>query len=176
MMALSAAFLAFGIVPVVFLLLEEVLLNLLDVFVALRRRREYSGYLERYELGDRRILSLGLERPENLKIFDGVVDRCGRQECIEKTATARGIVLVENSLGDRTLGERLTGLGNVDVFRFVVVDMEAEDVPVLNRVGDRVGMEFILEQVFCSSKRSRFPLDLPDGRIVFEDRGAGEAE
>ena len=43
--------LALGVVPVVLLLLGEVLLDLLDVLVALRRRREDGGDLERDEIG-----------------------------------------------------------------------------------------------------------------------------
>ena len=65
----------------------------------------------------------------------------------------------------------LAGLGNVGVFRFVVIDVEAEDVPVLDRVGDGVGMEFFLEQVFRGSQGGRFGFDLSDRRVVFEKSG-----
>ena len=43
---LERGLLALGVVPVVLLLLGEVLLDLLDVLVALRRRREDAGDLE----------------------------------------------------------------------------------------------------------------------------------
>ena len=54
--------------------------------------------------------------------------------------------------------------------------MEAEDVPILDRVGDGVGVEFFLEEVLGASKGGDVSLDLPDGRVVLKDRGASEAE
>ena len=80
-------------------------------------------------------------------VLDGVVDRCGGQQCVEASASARGIVLVEDGLGDRLLGERLTGLEDGGVPWLVVVDVEAEYVPILDRVVDGVGVEFFLEEV-----------------------------
>ena len=44
---LERGLLALGVVPIVLLLLGKVLLDLLDIFVALRRRREDGGDLER---------------------------------------------------------------------------------------------------------------------------------
>ena len=63
--------LALGIVLVVFLLLGEVLLDLPDVLVALRRRREDGGDLEGDEVGVFG-LALGLKLLENLVVLDGV--------------------------------------------------------------------------------------------------------
>ena len=54
--------------------------------------------------------------------------------------------------------------------------MEAEDVPILDRVGDRVGVELLLEEVLGGPKRGDVTLDLLDGRVFLEDRGASEAE
>ena len=54
--------------------------------------------------------------------------------------------------------------------------MEAEDVPILDRVSDCVGVELFLEEVFSGSKGGDVSLDLLDGRVVLEDRGASEAE
>ena len=47
----ESSLLALGVVPVVLLLLRKVLLDLLDISIALRRRRENCGDLERDELG-----------------------------------------------------------------------------------------------------------------------------
>ena len=143
---LERGLLALGVVPIVLLLLGKVLLDLLDIFVALRRRREDGGDLERDELwvGG---LPFGLELLEDFVVLDGVVDRCGGQQCVEASASARGIVLVEDGLGDRLLGERLTGLEDGGVPWLVVVDVEAEYVPILDRVVDGVGVEFFLEEV-----------------------------
>ena len=105
MMALSAVFLPSGSCLVVLLLLGEVLLDLLDVLVALRRRREDGGDLEGDELGVGG-LALGLKLLEDLVVLDGVVDRGGGQQRVEASASARGIVLVEDGLGNRLLGER----------------------------------------------------------------------
>ena len=95
---------------------------------------------------------------------------------VEASASARGIVLVEDGLGDRLLGERLTGLEGGGVLWLVVVDVETEDVPSLDRVGDGIGVELLLEEVLGGSQGGDVSLDLLDGRVVLEDRGASEAE
>jgi hypothetical protein len=41
----------------------------------------------------------------------------------------------------------LAGLGQLLAFGLEVIDMEAEDVPVLDGVGDGVGVELLLEEV-----------------------------
>ena len=61
-------------------------------------------------------------------------------------------MLVEDGLGDRLLGERLTRIEGGGVLWLVVVDVEAEDVPILDRVGDGVGVELLLEEVLGGSK------------------------
>ena len=70
---LERGLLALGIVPVVLLLLGKVLLDLLDIFVAPRRRREDGGDLERDELwvGG---LPFGLKLLEDFVVLDGVVE------------------------------------------------------------------------------------------------------
>ena len=88
----------------------------------------------------------------------------------------RGIVLVEDGLGDRLLGERLARLEGGGVLGLVVIDVEAEDVPILDRVGDGVGVKLLLEEVLGGSKGGDVSLDLLDGRVLLEDRRAGEAE
>ena len=56
-------------------------------------------------------------------------------------------MLVEDGLGDGLFGEGLAGLQGRRVLWSVVVDVEAEDVPVLDGVGDGVGVELLLEEV-----------------------------
>jgi hypothetical protein len=56
-----------------------------------------------------------------------------------------------------------------------VVDVEAEDVPVLDGVGDGVGVELLLEEVLGGRRRPA-PLDLLIGGVFLEDGRAGEAE
>ena len=68
------------------------------------------------------------------------------------------------------------GLEGGGVLWLVVVDVETEDVPILDRVGDGVGVEILLEEVLGGSKGGDVSLDLLDGRVVVEDRGASEAE
>ena len=80
-------------------------------------------------------------------------------------------------LGDRLLRERLTWLEGGGVLWLVVVDVEAEDIPILDRVGDGVGVEIFLEEVLGGSQGCDASLDLPDRRpLSSEDRGASEAE
>ena len=68
------------------------------------------------------------------------------------------------------------GLGSVLAFGLVVVDVEAEDVPVLDGVGDGVGVELLLEEVLRGLERRLLALDLLVGGVCLEDRRAGEAE
>ena len=91
---LKRGLLALGIVPVVLFFLGEVLLDLLDVLVTLRRRREDGGDLERDELGVGG-LPFGLELLEDFVVLDGVVDRGCSEQRVETSAAGRGIVLVE---------------------------------------------------------------------------------
>ena len=85
-------------------------------------------------------------------------------------------MLVDDGLRDCWLGECLSGLAGEVFFRFVEIDMKAEDVLILDRVGDRVSVEFILKKVLGGSKGGDVSLHLLDGRVVLKDWGAGEAE
>ena len=85
-------------------------------------------------------------------------------------------MLVEDRLGNRLLGKYLPRLGSGSIFRLVVIHVKAKDIPVLNRVGDSVSVEFFLKQVLGGSQGSRFPFDLSGGRIVFEDRCASKSK
>ena len=153
---LERGLLALGVVPIVLLLPGKVLLYLPNVRVALRRRREDSGDLERHELGGVG-LALGLELLENLEVLNGVVDRGGGQQRIEASASGRGIVLVEDGLSNRLLGEGLPGLEGGGVLWLVVIDMEAKDVPIIDRVGDGIGVELLLEEVLWWFEGWRHP-------------------
>ena len=143
---LERGLLGLWVVLVVLLLLGEVLLDLLNVLVALRWRREDGGDFEGDELGFGG-LALGLKLLEDLVVLDRVVDRGSGQQRVETSVSGRGIVLVEDGLGDRLLREGLTRLDGGGVLWLVVIDVEAEDVPVLDRMGDGVGVEIFLEEV-----------------------------
>ena len=56
-------------------------------------------------------------------------------------------MLVEDGLDDGLLGERLAWLEGFVVLGLVVIDVEAQDVAVLDGVGDGVGVQFLLEEV-----------------------------
>ena len=146
MMALSAVFFPSGSCWLSSFSWGRSLLDLLDVLVALRRRREDGGDLEGDELGVFG-LALGLKLLEDLVVLDGIVDRGGGQQRVEASASGRGIVLGEDGLSDRLLGEGLPVLEGGGVLWLVVVDVETEDVPILDRVGDGVGVELLLEEV-----------------------------
>ena len=85
-------------------------------------------------------------------------------------------MLVEDGLGNRLLGESLAGLEGRGVLGLVVIDVKAENVPILDRVGDGVGVECFLEEVLGGSKGGDVSRDLPDRSVVLKDRGASEAE
>jgi len=136
--------LAFGVFFVVLLLLRQILLELLDVRVALCGRGEDGGDLEGDEV---RIFELAavLHRVEQRVVLDGVIDAGCRKQGIEAPICGGGIVLVENGVDDRPLGQRIAGLGRVVAIGFEVVDVEAQDVAVVDGVGDRVFVQLLLE-------------------------------
>ena len=104
---LERGLLALGVVLVVLLLLGKVLLDLPNVRVALRGRREDGGNLEGDELIGVFGRALGLKLLEDLVVLDRVVDRGGGQQRVEASVSGRGIVLVEDGLSDRLLGVRV---------------------------------------------------------------------
>ena len=70
---------------------------------------------------------------------------------MNRAAAGGGVVLVEDGVDDGALGERLAGLEGVLAVGLVVVDVEAQDVPVLDGVGDGVGVQLLLEEVLAWS-------------------------
>jgi len=88
-------------------------------------------------------------------------------------------MLFEDGLNDRLLGDAFAGLRCLlarILLGFEVVDMEAQDVAVLDGVGDRVGVELLLEEVFRGPHGGRGVFDLPQGGVLLEDGCAGKAE
>lgn len=161
--------------PVVLLLLGKVLLDLLDVLVAFRGWGENCGNFEGNELwiGG---LSRGLELFEDIVVLDGLVDRRGREKRVEAAASGCGIVFVDDGLRHRLLRERLALLCGGAFFGPVVVDVEAEDVSIFDRVRNRVGVKLFLKEILGGSKSGDVTLDLLHCGIVLEDRGTREAE
>ena len=74
------------------------------------------------------------------------------------------------------LGERFAWLGRVLAFGLVVVDVEAQDVSVLDGVGDGVGVQLLLEEVLRGLQRLNVAFDPLVAGVFLEDRRAGEAE
>ena len=85
-------------------------------------------------------------------------------------------MLVEDGLDDGLLCQRLALLGHVFAFRLVVINVEAQDIPVLDGVGDGVGVQFLLEEVGGGLEGGLLTFDLLIGGVFLEDRRAGEAE
>ena len=54
-------------------------------------------------------------------------------------------MLFEDRLNHGPFGERLAGPGRVGTLGFVVVDVEAQNIAILNRMSDGVGVELLLE-------------------------------
>src|SRR5690606_23741445 len=134
-----------------------------------------AGDLERDEIGIGG-LALGLDGLEERVVFDRVVYRGGGEEGVEPALVRRGVVLIEDGVDDGALGKRLAGLGRVLALGFEVVDVEAKDVLVLDRVSDRVDVELALEQVLGGEVGSLVAGDLSARSVLLEDRRAGEAE
>ena len=67
-------------------------------------------------------------------------------------------------------------MGRSFPFRFEVIHMEAEDIGIFDGVGDGVGVEFFLKEVFGGLTRGLLILNLHMGGVLLEDGRAGEAE
>ena len=117
-----------------------------------------------------------MELLEDLDILDGIVDRRGGKERIETTACGGRVVCCEDCFGDGLLGEDLIFFGCDFAFGFVVIYMEAEDILIFDCMGDCVGVEFFLEEVFRGSHRFLFAFDLLLRGVFLEDGRACKAE
>ncbi len=109
-------------------------------------------------------------------VFDGVIDGRGGEQGVEAASAGGGIVLGEDGFDDGFFCQRFAGLGRVLAFRLEEVDVEAQDVTVLDGVGDGVGVQLLLEQVCRGAHGSGGVLDLLLRGIGLKDGCAGEAE
>ena len=80
-------------------------------------------------------------------VFDGVIDGRSGEEGVEPAPAGGGVVLGEDGFDDGLLGERFARLGQLFAFRLEVIDVEAQDVCVLDGVGDGVFVQLLLEEV-----------------------------
>lgn len=168
-------FFALGIDLVVLLLLGQVFLDLTDIRIPLGGWGEDARDIQRRERGIGG-LSLGLHALEQRVVFDGIVDGRGGEDGIEAASAGGGIVLGEDGFDDGFLGDGFAGLGWVFAVGLEVVDVEAQDVSVLDGVGDGVGVELLLEQVRRSAHGGLGILDLLQGCIGIKDGCARKAE
>ncbi|SFE02430.1 hypothetical protein SAMN05428977_100512 [Nitrosomonas sp. Nm166] len=131
---------------IVGLFLRQVFLNLLHVLVALGRRREHAGDVERLEvrIGGQFFRLHGFEQGV---VFDRVVDRGRGQNRIELASGGGGVVLGQDCFNNRFLGECFARLGFVLAIGLVVINMEAQHVTVFDGVGDGVGVQLLLKDV-----------------------------
>ena len=109
-------------------------------------------------------------------VFDGVVDGRGGEDGIKAASAGGGIVLAEDGFDDGAFGDSLAGLRRVFTIGLEVVHMEAQDIPVLNGMGDGVGVELLLEEVLCGAHGGLGVHDLLLRGIGLEDGRAGEAK
>ena len=171
---LEGVLLQLGVVLVVLLFLRQVLLNLPDVGADVGRRGEDGGDVERDEVRVGQHATV-LQGVEERVIFDRVVDRRGGEDGVEPPPAGGGVVLGEDGVDDGALGEGLAGLDGLAV-GLEVVDVEAEDVAVLDRVGDRVFVQRVLKKVFGGLEGLDAAFDALGRGVGLEDRRAGEPE
>ena len=69
-------------------------------------------------------------------------------------------MLFEDGFNHGTFGDRLAGLGRVGTLGFVIVDVEAQNIAILNRMGNGVGVELLLEQIRRGAHRRLCVFDL----------------
>ncbi len=85
-------------------------------------------------------------------------------------------MLVQNGLNDGLFGHRFPLLRFVRALRLVIVDVKAQDIFIINGMGDGIGVQPPLKEVNSRSVGCFLPLDLTIDRVVFKDRCAGEAK
>jgi hypothetical protein len=77
--------------------------------------------------------------------LDRIIDRRRGEDGVEPSGGGGGIVLFEDRLNYGLFGDRLAGLRWVGALGFVIVDVEPQNITILNRMGDGVRMELLLE-------------------------------
>ena len=163
------------IVLVVLSLLRQVFLDLAYVSTHIAGRRKDGGDVEGHECRIGRG-QLGLCRGEQLVVLDRIVDRRRRKQRVEPAPARCGIVLLEHRIDDGTLGDRITRLRHIGAIGLEVVHMEPQHIAVLDGVRDGVGVQPLLEHILGGLQCLRVTDDALLGRVLVEDRGAGEAE
>jgi len=86
------------------------------------------------------------------------------------------MVFLKDGFDDGFFCQRFTGLGLAFAFGFEIVDVEAQDVVVFDGVGDGVGVQLLLEDLFRGFPGGLLLFNLLIGGIFRKDGGAGKAE
>ena len=136
---------------------------MLHIGIALGRRGEDTGDVQRFELGIGGLF-LGLHGLEQRVVFDGVIDgRCGK-DGIETAHGRGGIVLGKDGTNNGPLGDGLAGLRRgwliFWALGLVVIDVKTQNVAVLDGVSDGVRVELLLEEIRRGAHRGLGVLDL----------------
>ena len=153
----------------------QVFLDLPHVGIALCRGREHAGDVERHKGGVCGLPGL-LNLVKQAVVFNGVVDAGGGQHGVEAAVGGGGVVLGQYGFDHGLLGQGLAGLGWVFSFGLVVVHMKAQHVGVFNGVGDGVGVQLFLKQVFRGLHGSLLVLDLRAAGVGLKNGRAGKAK
>src|SRR5699024_8713171 len=140
--------------------------------------------------------ALGLNGLEALVVVDGAVDGAGGQQRVE-TAVAGGlIVLFQDGFGNGLARCAAVGPGRFRITlsfagvlglfrfdnlrctsrRFKIIDVEAQHVFIFNGVGDGVGVQLLLEDVFGGLVGADPAVDLLVAGVGLENGRAGKAE
>jgi hypothetical protein len=171
---LERVFLPVGLLPVVGELLRQVFLKLGDVLVAVRRRREHAGDVERLE-GFVLCLALGLDLLEQVVILDGVINRGDGQKRVEPAMVGGPVMLFQDRLDHLLLGQGIAGFHR-GALGLVEVHVETKHVTVVDGVGDGVGMELMVKNVGRCDHVRFGALDGSIGSVLLKDGRPGKAE
>ena len=156
-------------------LLRQILLKLLDVPVALGGRGKDAGDVQRPE-GRVRGLALGLPLLKQLVVGYGLGDGAGGEQGAEPAVRRGAVMPVEDGVHDGAAALVRAGARAMLALRAEIIHMEAEDVAVFDGVGDGVGMELAVENVFRGSETALLALGLPVLGVFLINGRAGEAE
>jgi hypothetical protein len=120
-------------------------------------------------------LPVRLHRSEQPVIGNGIVDGGRGKKSVELAPVGGGMVFLKDGFNDGFFGHGFTGLGLALAFGFEIVDVEAQDIVVFDGVGDGVGVQLLLEDLFRGFPGSLLPFNLLITGVFWKDGGAGKA-
>ena len=104
-----------------------------------------------------------------MPVLDSLVDRTRSKKRVESASVGRRLMLLQNGF-DNCLFLDAPDRRHIALFRFEIVHMESQNIPVLNGIRYRISVQLFFEHIFCSLVRRLFSGNLGIGSVLLEDR------